>query len=336
MIAKKRRSIPFQKKYQRSINGKRFIGSDVITNKQYARKVAEAIRTKTDRNARVIPNSKGFRIYVGARRYNHTEKEKLRVLVGCESSGTVRDAFLAAGHDAWSCDITPPDSPSPRHIQDDVMKVIGNSDWDIAILHPPCTYLSSSGLHWNKRPGYEDRAAKTEAALEFVDNLLNADVDEICLENPVGCISTKIRKPDQYIQPHQFGDDASKKTGLWLKNLPLLEHTVQIEPRLVGGLPRWANQADSGQGLLWPSANRSKIRSKTYKGIAAAMAKQWGVPEGYIDYGIPQPYGFGNYGPAIERHNIIEGFTGQGGTPKAAQSRLALRKALVDGIEGDV
>jgi TusA-related sulfurtransferase len=241
--------------------------------------------------------------------YNHTEKERQRVLVGCESSGTVRDAFLAAGHDAWSCDITPPDSPSPRHIQDDVLKVIANSDWDIAILHPPCTYLTSSGLHWNQRPGYEDRAAKTEEALEFVQELLDADVNEICLENPVGCISTRIRKPDQYVQPHQFGHDASKRTGLWLKNLPLLEPTANVEPRMVDGLPRWANQDDKGRGLLWPSKDRSKIRSLTYDGIAAAMAQQWGVPEGYVLYQTEQPYGFGNYGPA-PKNEVLDLFSG--------------------------
>ena len=258
-------------------------------------------------NARVVKGKGWSAIYVrmprqnNARRrpktYNHTDKPNQRILVGCETSGVVRDAFLQAGHDVWSCDIEPADSPSLRHIQEDVLKVLDDQHWDIAILHPPCTYLCSSGLHWNTRPGYEDRQQKTEMALDFVRELLDADVDQICLENPVGCISTQIRKPDQYIQPYEFGEDASKKTGLWLKDLPLLQPTSQVEPRMVGGLPRWGNQADSGQGKLWPSADRSKIRAKTYPGIASAMAGQWAVPEGYVDYGTPQPYGFGNYGP---------------------------------------
>ena len=189
----------------------------------------------------------------------------------------------------------------------------------MGIFHPPCQYLSSSGLHWNQRPGYEERSQKTEEALDFVRELLAADINEICLENPVGRISTQIRPPDQYIQPHEFGHDASKKTGLWLKNLPPLEPTRNVEPRMVGRLPRWANQADSGQGLLWPSANRSKIRAKTYEGIAAAMARQWGVPEGYVDYGKPQPYGFGNYGPSWKHPEIIDIFTGIGAPPKEEQ-----------------
>ena len=318
----------------RTINGKKFIGSKVITNKQYARKVAEVVRAKTNRNARVIANSKGFRIYVGNKNiYNHTEKERQRILIGCESSGVVRDAFRNAGHDAWSCDITPPDTDSNYHIQEDVFKVLEeDTNWDIGIFHPPCTYLSSSGLHWNKRPGYEDRQQKTDEALEFVDGLLNADIDEICLENPVGAISTQIRKPDQYVQPYEFGDDASKKTGLWLKNLPLLKPTNRIEPRMVDGLPRWKNQADSGQGLLWPSADRSKIRSKTYGGIAAAMTSQWVVPFGYVDYGTPQPFGFGNYGPEVQERSLIDNVV----TPRKGEIMSGVvRKALADGKEND-
>jgi hypothetical protein len=147
--------------------------------------------------------------------------------------------------------------------------------WDLMVAHPPCTYLSSSGLHWNKRR--PERAQQTEDALEFVRALLAAPVAHIALENPIGCISSRIRKPDQTIQPWQYGHDASKATCLWLKNLPLLRATGTVEPRLVDGKKRWANQTDSGQNRLPPSADRWKLRSTTYQGIADAMAAQWGA-----------------------------------------------------------
>jgi hypothetical protein len=147
--------------------------------------------------------------------------------------------------------------------------------WDLMVAHPPCTYLSSSGLHWNKRR--PERAQQTEDALEFVRVLLAAPIAHIALENPIGCISSRIRKPDQTIQPWQYGHDASKATCLWLKNLPLLRATGTVEPRLVDGKKRWANQTDSGQNRLPPSADRWKLRSTTYQGIADAMAAQWGA-----------------------------------------------------------
>lgn len=199
----------------------------------------------------------------------------MRVLVGCECSGRVRDAFRALGHDAWSCDLL---AASGYHLQVDVRTILKDG-WDLAIFHPPCTYLCSSGLHWNKRvPG---RAALTEEALEFVRELLAAPIPRIALENPKGCIGTRIRKRDQMIQPYQFGDDASKATHLWLKNLPLLTPTKLIEPRIVASGPykgkkRWANQTDSGQNRLGPSEDRWALRSLTYQGIADAMASQWG------------------------------------------------------------
>ena len=143
----------------------------------------------------------------------------LNVLVGCEYSGKVRDAFIEKGHNAISCDFLPTEKPGP-HYQGDIFDII-NNDWDMMIVFPPCTYLCSSGLHWNKR--IKGRAEKTEEALEFVKKLLNADIKKIALENPVGCISTRIRKPDQIIQPWMFGEDASKKTCLWLKNLPKID-----------------------------------------------------------------------------------------------------------------
>ena len=191
----------------------------------------------------------------------------MRVLVGCEFSGVVRDAFRGRGHDAYSCDLLPSDSPF--HIQGNVLPIL-DLDWDLAIFHPPCTYLCSSGLHWNKRR--PERAAETAAALDFVRLLLNAPIDKIALENPVGCISSQIRKPDQIIQPWQFGHPESKATCLWLKNLPVLKHT-NILPLPASG--RWHNQTPSGQNKLGPSPDRWKERAKTYQGIADAMAAQW-------------------------------------------------------------
>ena len=199
----------------------------------------------------------------------------MRVLIACEYSGAVRDAFRARGHDAMSCDLLPTDVDGP-HYQGDVFDVIEDG-WDLMVAHPPCTYLSSSGLHWNGR--VEGRAAKTEDALAFVRALLDAPIPRIAVENPVGCIGTRIRKADQTIQPHQFGDDASKATCLWLKGLPLLTPTAHVPGREVNGRLRWANQTDSGQNRLAPSADRWKLRSATFPGIAAAMADQWGNPD---------------------------------------------------------
>jgi hypothetical protein len=190
----------------------------------------------------------------------------VRVLVACEYSGKVRDAFIQLGHDAMSCDLLDTDRDGP-HYKGDVLDII-NDGWDIMIAHPPCTYLASSGLHWNKRiPG---RSELTEKALEFISILLNCNIPKIALENPIGCISSRIRKPDQIIQPWMFGEDASKATCLWLKGLPHLVPTDVIKK------DRYSNQTASGQNKLPPSPDRWKIRSETYQGIADAMAKQWG------------------------------------------------------------
>lgn len=196
----------------------------------------------------------------------------MRVLIACEYSGAVRDAFIRAGHDAMSCDLLPTEVAGP-HYQGDVRDVIGDG-WGLMVAHPPCTYLCSSGLHWNKRR--PERAQQTADALDFVRMLLDAPIERIALENPIGCISTQVRKPTQTIQPWQFGHDASKATCLWLKNLAPLTPTQTIAPRMVDGRKRWANQTDSGQNRLPPSADRWKIRSETYQGIADAMAAQWG------------------------------------------------------------
>ena len=218
----------------------------------------------------------------------------MRVLVGCEFSATVRDAFRARGHDAWSVDLLPCEGDPRWHMQGDVLDVLADG-WDMAVFHPPCTYLSVSGMHWTTR-GLRDPKL-TEDALDFVRTLINADIPRIALENPVSVISTRIRKPDQIIQPYQFGHDASKATCLWLKNLPPLRHTQYVPPRMICcgvevlngdkygcseccgtkvARPRWANQHVSGQNRLAPSSDRWKLRSATYRGIAEAMAAQWG------------------------------------------------------------
>lgn len=199
----------------------------------------------------------------------------MRVLVACEYSGVVREAFRARGHDAWSCDLLESEDNSPYHLQEDVLPLL-DQGWDLMIAHPPCTYLTVAGLFRNQNN--PERQQKTEEALRFVDHLLKAPIERVALENPISCISTRIRKPDQIIQPHQFGHDASKRTCLWLKMLPKLvvNPKQSVEPRWVDNKPRWANQTDSGQNKLGPSENRWKERSRTYQGIAEAIASQWG------------------------------------------------------------
>ena len=194
----------------------------------------------------------------------------MKVLIACEYSGRVRDAFLSAGHDAMSCDLLPTDSPGPHH-QGDVFDIIHGA-WDLMVAHPPCTYLSVSGMHWTTR-GLRDPKL-TEDALAFVQRLMDAPIERIAIENPISVISSRIRKPDQIIQPWWFGHDASKKTCLWLKNLPLLQPTDMLPG---DAKTRRANQTASGQNKLPPSKDRWKIRSETYAGIANAMAAQWGA-----------------------------------------------------------
>lgn len=206
----------------------------------------------------------------------------LRVLVACEYSGRVREAFRKRGHDAWSCDLLPAEDGSEFHHQGDVLPHLGN-EWDLMIAHPPCTYLTVAGMHWNKNPkhargqmrsdGLTQGAWETERALDFVLALMNAPIPKICIENPISIISTRIRKPDVIVQPWQHGHPESKQTCLWLKNLPVLKPT-NIVPKPESGV--WANQTPSGQNKLGPSEDRWKIRSRTYEGIAQAMAEQWG------------------------------------------------------------
>jgi hypothetical protein len=196
----------------------------------------------------------------------------LKVLVACEFSGVVRDTFTEFGHDATSCDLIDSETEG-NHYKGDVLDILNNG-WDLMIAHPPCTYLCASGLFWNTRS--EERALKTEEALIFVRRLLNANIPHIALENPNGIINTRIRPPNQIIQPYEFGEDASKATGLWLKKLPKLIPTSFVQGRLINGKLRWANQTDSGQNALCPSDTRAQDRARTYQGIATAMAKQWG------------------------------------------------------------
>ena len=190
----------------------------------------------------------------------------MKVLIACEYSGTVRDAFIAQGHDAISCDILPTDAPGP-HYQGDVRDILGDG-FDLMVAHPPCTHLAVSGARW-----FKDKQIEQAEALDFVRLLLTAPIDKIALENPISIISSRIRKPNQIIQPWQFGSPESKSTCLWLKNLPNLIPT-DILPLPPSG--RWNNQTPSGQNKLGPSPDRWKERSKTYQGIAEAMAQQWG------------------------------------------------------------
>jgi len=183
----------------------------------------------------------------------------MRVLVACEFSGTVRRAFAARGHTAFSCDILPTEEPSAEfHLQCDVRDALGES-WDLMIAHPPCTHLAVSGARW-----FKDKQAEQAEALDFVRLLLDADVPRIALENPVSIISTRIRKPDQIIQPWQFGHGETKATCLWLKGLPRLQPSNIVAGR------------EARVHLMPPSPDRWRERSRTFTGIAEAMAAQWG------------------------------------------------------------
>jgi site-specific DNA-cytosine methylase len=182
----------------------------------------------------------------------------MKVLVACEYSATVRDAFRARGHDAWSCDLLECERDPAWHIQGDIMQVIDPS-WDLMIAHPPCTHLAVSGARW-----FKDKVEEQKQALEFVRYLLNAPIQRIALENPVSIISSKVMKPNQVIQPWQYGHGETKATCLWLKGLPLLKPTNIVEGR------------EAKIHKMPPGPNRWKERSRTYQGIADAMAMQWG------------------------------------------------------------
>jgi len=191
----------------------------------------------------------------------------MRVLVGCEYSGTVRDAFIAQGHDAMSCDLLPTDSPGP-HYQGDIFDVI-NDGWDLAIFHPPCTHLAVSGA---RHFAAKRESGVQQEALEFVRRLLDAPIGRIALENPVSIISSQIRKPDQIIQPWMFGHAETKATCLWLKNLPPLTETNNVREHMMTLTKAERNRVHYAS----PGPDRWKLRSTTYEGIASAMADQWG------------------------------------------------------------
>ncbi|HQJ95422.1 MAG TPA: hypothetical protein PLT06_11390 [Syntrophorhabdaceae bacterium] len=197
----------------------------------------------------------------------------MKVLVACEFSGIVRDAFLAKGHDAWSCDLLPTESPGP-HIQGDVLEIL-NDGWDMMIAHPPCTHLACSGAAW-----FSKKIMVQKESLRFVANLLFAPIPKICIENPVGIISSRIRPPDQIIQPYQFGEPFQKTTCLWLEGLPKLKPTCMDAP-LLGEL------VDKGEFITYESGRtmpkwyaelrgNGHERSKFWPSIAKAMADQWG------------------------------------------------------------
>mgnify|MGYP003153039949 FL=1 len=195
----------------------------------------------------------------------------MRILIACEYSGSVRDAFIARGHDAVSCDLLPTEAPGP-HYQGSVLDMLDDR-WDMMIAFPPCTHLATSGARWFKEKREDGRQ---QQGIDFFMALANANIEKIAIENPIGIMSTQWRKPDQIIQPYEYGHDASKATCLWLKGLPSLVSTGHVEPRIVDGKRRWANQTNSGQNVLGPSPDRWKVRSKTFQGIADAMANQWG------------------------------------------------------------
>jgi len=204
------------------------------------------------------------------------KKSKLKVLVACEESQAVTKEFRLLGHEAYSCDVIDCSGGHPEwHIKGDVLKEL-NKGWDLMVAHPPCTYLSISGSRWlyNKDGSKNvERWSNREKALDFVRELLNAPIEHIALENPVSVISSQIRKPDNVIEPYQFGHGETKRTCLWLKNLPKLKPTNIVEGRetkIWNGM-----RDDTGKKLSWNSEEIKIARSKTYKGIAEAIAMQW-------------------------------------------------------------
>ena len=182
----------------------------------------------------------------------------MRVLIACEFSGVVRDAFANHGHHATSCDLLPTENPRGEHWQGDVRDILAHG-WDLMIAHPPCTHLAVSGARW-----FKDKQQEQAEALEFVRLLMDAPIPRICIENPISIISSRIRKPDQIIQPWQFGHGETKATCLWLKGLPLLKPSNVVNGR------------EARIHHMSPGPDRWRERSRTYSGVALAMAEQWG------------------------------------------------------------
>ena len=186
--------------------------------------------------------------------------QRKRILVACEFSGTVRDAFAALGHDAWSCDLLPSETLG-NHIQDDARLVMNSAQWDMLLAFPPCTHLCVSGARW-----FKDKAEEQAEGIKFFMAFANSNIKQIAIENPIGIMSTRYRKPDQIIQPWQFGHGETKATCLWLKNLPKLTPTNIVSGR------------EARIHKMAPGPNRAMERSRTFQGIADAMAAQWGGP----------------------------------------------------------
>ena len=213
----------------------------------------------------------------------------MKVLIACEESQEVCNAFRVLGHEAYSCDIEPCSGGHPEwHLQCDALEII-KMRWDLIIAHPPCTYLTNAGNKWFKpeyKERFPDREQKREDAVLFFMAFWNADCPRVAIENPQGIMSSRFRKPDQYIEPYMFGDPEKKKTGLWLRGLPALAPTNVVEPIIIecasgAREPRWHMET-----IHLPPKERSKARSKTFPGIARAMAEQWGgrcAPEGEED-----------------------------------------------------
>lgn len=204
----------------------------------------------------------------------------MRVLVACEESQTVCIAFRELGHEAFSCDILPCSGGHPEwHIQDDVLKHL-DEDWDLIIAHPPCTYLTITGNRWFNVARYGEKAIERykqrEEAIEFFMRLANAPCKKIAIENPVGVLSSVYRKPEQIIQPYEYGHPLTKKTCLWLKNLPKLNPTNIVEPEYVICADGKRYSKIHVETFKLPPSERAKMRSKTFPGIAKAMAEQWG------------------------------------------------------------
>lgn len=206
----------------------------------------------------------------------------MKVLIACEFSGVVREAFRKRGHDAWSCDLLPTEKESKYHIQDNVLNHL-NDGWDLMIAHPPCQFLSNAGIGWFNEERYGDKARyrkqKRIEALNFVEFLFNSKIEKICVENPTGYLNSHFAKPTQIIQPYYFGDMESKRTCLWLKNLPLLTHIKIVKPKIYGYYKTGVKKGQPIYGNSWQkrSADRWKERSRTFQGVADAMADQWGM-----------------------------------------------------------
>jgi len=204
----------------------------------------------------------------------------MKVLVACEFSGRVRDAFRARGHNAISCDLLPTERPGP-HIQGDVLKILDDG-WDLMIAHPPCTYLSNAGIRWFNEERYGDKARERKRlrleAFNFVIKLSNASISKVAVENPVGWLNSHWRRPEQIVQPYQYGDPESKRTCLWLRGLPLLKPTNIVEPKVYAYFKRGKKKGQPiyGTPYLHLKEDRWKARSVTFQGIADAMAEQWG------------------------------------------------------------